>query len=303
MSTPEAMPGPAGAPAAGVIHDIGYRHYTGERLGRQSVTFSLFIDSLRGAFGLGRSAKSKVMPILLLAVISAPAAIVAIVTNVTQQDELPFDLTSYAWFVYIPLALYVASQAPASVSRDLRFRVTSLYFSRPLRREDYVRAKYAAMTCAVTAVLLTPLLILLAGMLLADFDLWDSFLSFGQAATGVVVVSLVMAGIGLSVASVTPRRGLGVAAVIAVFLLSVGIQNVLQDIAVVQGRNDLATWTTLISPISVVDTLQAWVFGVEPTSGLVPEGAQGLVWLAVTVALIGACYGFLVVRYRKVSVS
>ena len=52
--------------STGVIHDIGYRHYDGPRLGRGYLLRSLYVESLRGAYGLGRSAKSKVMPILLL---------------------------------------------------------------------------------------------------------------------------------------------------------------------------------------------------------------------------------------------
>ncbi len=203
-------------PAAGVIHDIGYRHYDDSRLGRSAVVRALYVDSLRGAFGLGRSAKSKVMPFLLLAVICVPALVVAIALNVTPQDEFPFDLTSYAFFVYIPLSLYVAGQAPASVSRDLRFRVVSLYFSRPLRRGDYVAAKYAAMATAVFAILTVPLLLLTAGGLLASFPAGDTLRQLGQALVGAAVTAPVLGGIGLLIASVTPRRGLGVAAVIAV---------------------------------------------------------------------------------------
>ena len=99
------------------------------------------VDSLRGAFGLGRSTKSKIAPWLLLAICSLPALVTGIVINVTGARELAFPMPNYAAFVYPLLILYVGGQAPASVSRDLRFRVTTLYFSRPLRRGDYVLAK------------------------------------------------------------------------------------------------------------------------------------------------------------------
>jgi ABC-2 type transport system permease protein len=46
-------------PELGVIHDIGFRHYTGPRLGRGYLLRSLYVESLRGAYGLGRSAKSR----------------------------------------------------------------------------------------------------------------------------------------------------------------------------------------------------------------------------------------------------
>lgn len=292
------------APAGGVIHDIGYRHYDGARLGRSAIVRALYLESLRGAFGLGRSTRSKVIPFLLLAVVCAPAFVVAIVLNVSAQDDFPFELTSYPFFVYIPMSLYVAAQAPASVSRDLRFRVVSLYFSRPLRRNDYVAAKYAAMATAVFAILALPLLLLTAGGLLAGFPAPDTLGRLGQALVAAALAAAVSGGIGLLIASVTPRRGLGVAAVVAFFVVIVGIQNTLQGLAVTEGRDDLATWTTLAAPVSLVDTLVATVFGTSPTPDVaVPQGAQVLVWVLGTAALLAVPYLLLLARYRTVSVS
>jgi ABC-2 type transport system permease protein len=132
----------------GVIHDIGYRHYKGRRLGRGYVTRSLFVDSLRGAYGLGRSARSKVMPMLLGALMCLPALVIVIVVNATAADRLPLAYTDYALRLQTVVAIFVAAQAPQSVSRDLRFHTMPLYLSRPPRRVDYVLAKYAAMTSA-----------------------------------------------------------------------------------------------------------------------------------------------------------
>ncbi len=84
MSQPESQP-----PELGVIHDIGFRHYDGPRLGRGYLLRSLYVESLKGAFGLGRSAKSKVMPILLLVAITLPALIIALVAGLTSADKLP----------------------------------------------------------------------------------------------------------------------------------------------------------------------------------------------------------------------
>ena len=79
----------------GVIHDIGYRHYDGPRAGRGYIARALFLESAKGAYGLGRSAKSKVMPMLLLAAICLPAFIIVVIATVTNDDELPGDYTSY----------------------------------------------------------------------------------------------------------------------------------------------------------------------------------------------------------------
>ena len=58
----------SGAPGtAGVIHDLGYRHYDGPRLGRGAIIRALYWHSLRSAYGIGRGAKAKIVPILTFA--------------------------------------------------------------------------------------------------------------------------------------------------------------------------------------------------------------------------------------------
>ncbi len=289
--------------SGGVIHDIGYRHYDGVRLGRWAVLRSLYQDSLRGAFGLGRSTKSKIAPFLLLAVIAVPALVVATVLNVSGGSELPFPMPTYAAFVYPLLVLYVGGQAPASVSRDLRFRVTTLYFSRPLRRSDYVAAKYAALTTAATIVLVVPLLILLGGGLLSTVPTEDVLTGFAQGMVGAVLLAAMVAGLALAIASVTPRRGLGVAAVVAVLLVLWALQGAVQGIMQEQGRGDDAWWTLLISPSTVIDGLTAWAFDIEPASGQVPEGTAGLLWIAAVVLVVTGSAAALLARYRQVSVT
>jgi len=61
----------------GVIHDLGYRHYDGPRLGRGHITRVLFVESAKGAYGLGRPGRSKIMPMLILAFMCLPAVIIS----------------------------------------------------------------------------------------------------------------------------------------------------------------------------------------------------------------------------------
>ena len=139
--------------ATGVIHDIGYRNYDGARLGRWYLVRSLFSQSLRGAYGLGRPVGSKVMPVLLLIAMAFPALIMVVVAVVTGASELPLPYTDYIPVTFYISAIYLASQAPQLVSRDLRFRIIPLYFSRPLGYADYVLAKYGAMATALLILL------------------------------------------------------------------------------------------------------------------------------------------------------
>jgi ABC-2 type transport system permease protein len=291
-------------PEAGVIHDIGFRHYDGPRLGRGYLVRSLYIESLKGAYGLGRSAKSKVMPILLLAVMVLPALIIALVTGLTNADKLPLEYTAYALDLGTAISVFVAAQAPALVSRDLRFRVMPLYLSRPLTRSDYVLAKYGAMASALLILIGLPLLVLYAGALLAKLSFWTQTRGLLGGLAGALLFALVLAGYGLVVASITPRRGFGIAAIIAVLIVVGLVGAILEGVSVDTHHETLAGYLALISPFTLVDGVQVWLLGATPNTPQGPPGRLGgLVFLVVTLAEIVAAYLLLQLRYRKVSGS
>lgn len=287
---------------ADIIHNIGYRHYDGARLGRAYARRSLYSQSLRGAYGLGRSAKSKVAPMLLAAVMCVPALILVAVTVVTKDNGLPVEYTRYAVIMQAVIGLYTAAQAPQSVSRDLRFKTIPLYFSRPIEAADYVTAKFAAMASALFALTGVPLVILYVGALLAGLDFADQTKAFAQGLVSVALLSLLFAGISLVVAALTPRRGFGVAAVIALLTISYGAVSTLQAIAWDQGNTGAVSWIGLFSPITVIDGVQTAFLGATSAypGGFGPDVKTGLVFLLVLLGLIAGSYGLLLRRYRKV---
>lgn len=296
MSSPE--------PPGGVLHDLGFRHYTGPRLGAATVTRALAVESLRGAFGLGRAARSKIMPMLLLAVSLLPALVVVVVAMVTGLDELPIQYVEYPMALSPVIVLFVAGQAPAAVSRDLRFRVVSLYFSRPLTRVDYVRAKYVALAGAVLVLTALPLLLLYAGALLAELPPWAQTRGLLQGLLVAVLVSVALAGLALVIASLTPRRGIGVAAVVATLIMLTAVQGALQALGQEQDLPALTQYSRLVSPFSMVEGVVTWLWAVDTGSGLArPSGVQGLACLVAVGLVVVVSYLLLLARYRRVSVS
>lgn len=199
MAVEQPLASPAPPPGDQTrIHNIGYRNYDGPRLGRAYARRSLYSQSLRGAYGLGRSVKSKVLPMLLFVVMCVPAAIMVAVAVATKAKDLPVEYTRYAIIMQGVISLYVASQAPQSVSRDLRFKTVPLYFSRPIETADYVRAKYAALASAMFVLTAAPLLVLYIGALLAKLDFADQSKGFAEGLVSVALLSLLFAGIGWS---------------------------------------------------------------------------------------------------------
>ncbi|MGW0206279.1 ABC transporter permease [Streptomyces sp. NPDC003233] len=284
------------------IHDIGYRGYDGPRLGRAYARRSLYAQSLRGAYGLGRSAKTKVLPMLLFAVMCVPAAIMVAVAVFTKAHELPVAYTRYAIMLQAVISLYVAAQAPQAVSRDLRFKTVPLYFSRPIETADYVRAKFAALASAVFILTAAPLLVMYVGALLAKLGFAHQTKEFAEGLVSVALLSLLFAGIGLVIAAVTPRRGFGIAAVIAVLIISYGAVSTLQAIADVQNHTSAIPWIGLFSPITLIDGVQSAFLGATARNpgAVSPSTGQGVVYVLVVLALIAGSYGLLMRRYKKV---
>src|SRR5450755_1406419 len=72
---------------SGVIHDIGYQHYDGPRLGRPAIIRALCWHSLRSAFGLGRGVKAKIVPVITFVIMCLPAIVnaAAVALNPSHQ--------------------------------------------------------------------------------------------------------------------------------------------------------------------------------------------------------------------------
>ncbi|CAM3764249.1 ABC transporter permease [Isoptericola cucumis] len=299
MTQPEASP-------AGVIHNIGYRAYDGERLPRRGVALALYSHTLRGVFGLGRAARSKVVPFGMVAVMLVPAIVLSVVSVVMAgqgmiaEPVLPY--TRYAMVTQAAVAIFVAVAAPQAVSLDLRFHTLPLYLSRPLERVDYVRAKLAALATAVFLLLAAPLLVMYLGALAAGFDAGTQTVELLQALAGAVLFAAVLSGIGLVIASLTARRGFGVAAIMTVLALSYAVVTSMQALVGFEaGDMTTAGWIGLFSPMTLVDGVQVWAFGVETSSPAgPPEGVAGAAFPVVTLGVVALTYLALSARYRKV---
>jgi ABC-2 type transport system permease protein len=290
--------------AGGVIHDIGYRGYDGARLGRGYVLRSLYLQGLRSTYGLGRTARTKVLPILLLIGTLLPAVIVVAVEVYAKQDAQLLSYNRYAMFLIPVIGIFVAAQAPQLISRDLRFRTVTLYFSRPLSREDYVLAKFGALASALFILLSAPILVLSVGGVLAKFGVWQQAKNFLAAEVGALVFALILAGVSGVLAAATTRRGMGVAVIITVLSVSYTAAVAVQGIAQSYNNLTLAGYLGLFSPFTLADGAQIALVHAPTSTPAAPPGTGGkAIFVIVAVALVTACYGLLLRRYRKLNAS
>jgi ABC-2 type transport system permease protein len=278
-----------------VIHDIGYQRYTGPRLGRRYAARSLYVHGLRTAFGLGRSAKAKVFPWIVVGIV---AVIAAVVTAVRSQSGEP--VLSYVQFgdvVNFLIILFCAVVAPELVSRDLRTGVLPLYFSRPLTRTDYALAKLAALISAVWLLVAGPQLLMFIGAVFSVHGFsaeWNEGLDFLQGLAYAGVYAVVFASLSLFIASLASRRAVSAAVIVAVFLVTTPVYGVL-SLSTSPAVRDLAG---LASPLGIVYGIGQWLF---PPGGKSPIGGYGPVYALTAAALVAASVLLLLARYRKVA--
>ncbi|MGC4894060.1 ABC transporter permease [Micromonospora sp. DT31] len=288
--------------ATGVIHDIGYQRYTGPRLGRRQVFGALYAHGVRTVFGFGRSAKAKIFPWLVVAVVTVVAAGLTAVRSQTGQTVMTYAqfADSMSWLVIF----FAAVAAPELVSRDLRSGVLPLYFSRPLPRGDYAIAKLLALITALWLLLGGPQLVMFLGAAFTTSrgvrGVWDELLDLLPGLLYAGLWAVVFASIALLVASLTGKRAFAAGGIVAVFLMTtpvVGVLTILPSTTV----NDLAF---LASPSTLVGGVGTWALGdllTQGQGGGVPVGDYGPVYGVVAVLLVAACVSLLLLRYRKVA--
>jgi len=291
---------------AGVIHDIGYRPYAGPRAGGRAVAWSLFATGLRNCYGLGRSGRSKVLPMILLGLMLLPALILVGVLVQAKEllglDEHIVPYSVYPITTQLLISVFVAAQAPALISRDLRFGTITLYLARPASRTTYVLVRMASLTVATFALIGSPLLLLYVGGLLADLPLGRETGLFLAALFGAMLLAACLAGLSAIISAVTTRRGLAVAAVIVVLVVSYTVVATVQGIASETGDDGVAGVAGLFSPYTLVNGVQVLLFDSPSGTPRPPTGdVLGVLYPVATALVIFGSIAAMLWRYRKVS--
>lgn len=322
VETPQEQESARGGAAAGVIHDLGYRRYDGPRLGRGRIVAALTWHSFRSAFGFGRGPKSKVLPVIALAVLCLPAIVNAFAMSRGNPRLLDYD-TYQPTLRILVMTVFVAVQAPELVSRDLRSKVLPLYFSRPIRSGDYPLAKYLAFTAACLVMMEVPVLLLYIGTIVnvhGGAAVWAQTRALIPGLLIGVLWSVVLAAVSLFLASLTGRRAFATGAVAIFFLLTFTLAEILLQVENTRvagpvpagdGKPLLASEAPslavkvsgLFSPFTLFEGVRRWLGGTREPLNVPKPGGFGAVYALVLLVLLAVCLAGLAVRYRKARVS
>jgi ABC-2 type transport system permease protein len=304
----EAVAAPDAGVPAGNIYDLGYRRYAGPRLGRRHAVRALYLFSLRGTFGIGRSGRSKIAPFALAVLTLLPALVAVGIAALTSQAgapsgvESPIRYATYLAFSETLLILFCAAQSPELVGRDQRYSVLPLYFSRALRRSDYALAKLGAIWTAIAVIALAPQVVIFLGRVLASNDvpaaLADNLPAVPPILAITAVVALSLGSLSLAIASFTPRRAYATAGIIALFIVPTIVASIVAEL----GGGSLTMIATLFDPTDLLDGANGWLFDRNPGNDVLaaanlPSAAFVPILAAWTVLAVVA----IVARYRRIS--
>jgi ABC-2 type transport system permease protein len=284
---------------SGVIHDLGYRRYDGVRDGTATIARTLYVTGLRHTYGLGRSGKSKILPFVLLAMATVPAAIVVGVVVLTGLGRLPVTYADYTNQVQLLVSLYAAAQAPVLFSRDLRHRSIVLYLARPLSSSLFAVTRWLSLTTSLLLFMWGPTLVLFAGAMLAGLDKSDQLEGLLKAVALQVLLAALVAGLTGLISSVSLRRGFAVVGSVVALIVISGVVTSVQAISSSQDADGIGVAAGVLSPWSIYSGLaDAWDAGVVTFTP--PGDAWALAYVLVGVVLTALCVLGLVARFRKV---
>ena len=295
---------------AGSIYDLGYQRYEGRRLGRAYAFRSLYQHGLAAAFGIGRSTRSKVVPMGLFVIALVPAIIELGVTALAGDVVRPVRLDNYFSLVGTVMLLFCAAVAPELMGRDQRNHVLSLYFSRALERRDYAVARFTALLTAMLLIALVPEVLLYLGTALVRSDpvgyIVDHLDQPGPIVASALVISLQVSGVALAIAAMTPRRAYATGGIVAFWFIADGLGSLIASVS--QAPTSLSAselaWThygVLLSPSLVGDGAVRWFFGTGGDAIIQQVNLPG--WWYVVAALVYAGVGLAVVlrRYARIA--
>ena len=309
MTTPSFDRGPE-AGRGGSIYDLGYRGYEGVRLGRRGAISALLTHSVRTAYGLGRSARSKIVPVGLLVLALLPSllalGLLALISTLGAPGEAIEAISPIKYATLFPLIavivfLFCSAQAPELFGRDQGSGVLPLYFSRAVGRLDYAAARVLGLYLSLAILVLVPYIVLLLGRVLVAADpvegLREELPSLPVAfLVGAIIIALV-GSLSAAIASMTSRRAYSTAAIIGVFL----IPNIGAALLVELETGVVGQIAVLLSPADVLDGVNAFLFDARPDNVTVRRaGIDGWVYLAAAAAWIVGTLALLARRYRNI---
>jgi ABC-2 type transport system permease protein len=272
------------------IADRRFQHYEGPRLGPAYSFLALLLHSIRWVVGLGRSARYKIVPIIVIAIAYLPALVLIVVITVAPGAPLP-DYAQYYGFVLPSIYIFVALTAPELICPDRRHGTLRMYWTSNLGPFTYLAAKLTAIWAVLSIVTVGPVLIQLAGYSLfgvGPHGLTDWLWTLVHVVAGGLTLAVFFGSIALAVSSLTDRNAFASAGIILGFILSGAALGILQ------GPLKAPSWVALLNVNQLPQELVNRIHHVNgfttvdlPTWEMAAAGAG---WVVLAIAVLAYRY-------------
>ncbi len=282
------------------IYEQGYRRYEGSRTGVGGAIRTLVIHSIRAVLGLGRSARHKIVPVLVICFSYIPAMVfvgVAALLPDELGDEFVPSYADYYGFISAALLLFAGLVAPELLCTDRRTGMLGVYLASPLDRATYLLGKTIAIATILAIVTIGPPMLLLIAFSLVDAgpDGWgEGFKVFFRILGAGALMSAFYASISMAVSAATDRKGAAIASTIGLLFGSTVITNGLVDGGDLSEKIRLGDLLTLPTELTfrIHDEQGSWSSTDIPTS----------LMLLTAFGIIFACSAWIWDRYRRMLV-
>ncbi len=280
------------------ILDRGYRRFDGDRSGVPGAVRSVAWHTMRSILGLGRPARHKVFPIIVVVIAFIPAVAflgLAVLIGDLLEGEIRPEYWEFFGFAFFATLLFTSMIAPEAIVRDRRDKMFSLYLSTPLTKPTYLAAKAIAVLGTMSLVVVAPPVLWLLGYTFQSQGpdgVLDWLSVMARMVFAGLAVCVVYSSVSLAAASLTDRRAFASIAVIFVLLGASISVNVLVEAA------DATSTIRLLDPLALALEIPARVFGDRTLEYEdVPTWQVALANLGWTAAGLGT----IVARYRKLA--
>ncbi len=291
----------------GVVFDLGYVPYDGERRGRRGAIATMYRDGLYRVFGIRRRARKKIFPWMLVVFAVLPAIVFVgfafLLSTFSPEAESPFGSQGdYFSITGGVVMLFVALAAPELLIPDRREGVLSIYASRPLRPDDYIGTRAASLLTVVAAFMLIPQVLMYIGFAALSADGFFKALATNadeipKILLATVVYALAYAPLALLVSTIASRKAAATGIYLGVMIGGAILAAALVEATTLPGSR----YASILAFDGHPDFVRDWIFGTTGSSQTTMAKAGLDPWLALAVIVVVAATSsvFVVWRYRR----
>ena len=273
-----------------LIADRRFQHYEGRRLGVSFSFWSLVLHSVLWALGLKRSARYKIVPIIVIAIAYLPSLILIVVATVAPPGTQLPGYADFYQFITAAIFIFIALTAPELICPDRRHGTLRMYMTSNLDPVTYVFAKLVAGWAVLAIVTTGPVLIEFAGYSLFGHGangVVESLKTLGEVVAGGLMLAVFFGSVALAISSLTDRNAFASAGIILGFILTGSALGILQ------GPLKAPDWVALLNVNQLPFQLVFRIYQ-APSSINLPTWEMA----AAVAAWVVAAIGVLLVRYQ-----